>query len=113
MRMHVLLTSTVLRPPEKSDLLVRILILEVSRGIRSLVSSNVTAARSIMPQLSLVVAVPTFVCSLLSFLASSIFAVFYILYPPERHFRQALVVNLLIAGTRATKPSNTRRASCD
>ncbi|KAF2212753.1 hypothetical protein CERZMDRAFT_97248 [Cercospora zeae-maydis SCOH1-5] len=43
------------------------------------------------------VAIPTFVCSCLSFLASSVFAVFYFLYPPERHFRQALIVNLLVA----------------
>ncbi|KAM3414841.1 hypothetical protein BST61_g9985 [Cercospora zeina] len=43
------------------------------------------------------VAVPTFMCSCLSFLASSVFGVFYILYPPERHFRQALIVNLLVA----------------
>lgn len=54
--------------------------------------------KAIMPALSLVVAVPTFICSLLSLMASCVFALFYILYPPERHFRQALVVNLLLAG---------------
>ena len=53
--------------------------------------------------LQLVVAIPTFVCSLLSFTASTTFAVFYILFPPERHFRQALIVNLLIAG-KASPP---------
>lgn len=48
--------------------------------------------------LSLATAVPTFVCSSLSFIASSIFAVSYIMYPPERHFRQAMIVNLLVSG---------------
>ncbi|KAF7190537.1 hypothetical protein HII31_08251 [Pseudocercospora fuligena] len=47
--------------------------------------------------LSLVVAIPTFVCSLLSFLADATFVVFYLIFPPERHFRQALIVNLLAA----------------
>lgn len=56
-------------------------------------------------QLNLTIAIPTFVCSLLSFLASSTFAIFYILFPPERHFRQALIVNLLIAG-RELPPEN-------
>ncbi|CAK1368225.1 hypothetical protein CB0940_11098 [Cercospora beticola] len=42
-------------------------------------------------------AIPTFICSCLSFLASTVFGIFYILYPPERHFRQALIVNLLVS----------------
>jgi len=49
--------------------------------------------------LQLVVAIPTFVCSFLSLLADTTFAVFYMIFPPERHFRQALIVNLLVAGT--------------
>ncbi|EME83467.1 uncharacterized protein MYCFIDRAFT_164643 [Pseudocercospora fijiensis CIRAD86] len=48
--------------------------------------------------LSLVVAIPTFVCSLLSLVADATFVVFYVIFPPERHFRQALIVNLLAAG---------------
>ncbi|EME45134.1 hypothetical protein DOTSEDRAFT_127749 [Dothistroma septosporum NZE10] len=47
--------------------------------------------------LQLVVAIPTFVCSCLSLLASTTFAIFYLIFPPERHFRQALIVNLLVA----------------
>ncbi|KAK4505843.1 hypothetical protein PRZ48_003808 [Zasmidium cellare] len=47
--------------------------------------------------LLLVVAIPTFICSLLSLIADTIFAVFYWALPPERHYRQALIVNLLIA----------------
>ncbi|CAK4033788.1 Hypothetical predicted protein [Lecanosticta acicola] len=56
--------------------------------------------------LQLVIAVPTFICSLLSLLASTTFAILYILYPPERHFRQALIVNLLIAGKDWTNSLN-------
>lgn len=52
----------------------------------------------IFKMLVLAAAVPTFVCSALSFMASTTFAIFYVLYPPERHFRQALIVNLLISG---------------
>lgn len=51
-----------------------------------------------MTQLELAVAIPSFIGSLTSCLATTIFAVLYYLFPPERHFRQALVVNLLLAG---------------
>ncbi|CZT18616.1 uncharacterized protein RCC_04460 [Ramularia collo-cygni] len=50
-----------------------------------------------MPHLELAVAVPSFIGSLTSCLATTIFGVLYFIYPPERHFRQALVVNLLLA----------------
>ncbi|KAF2771612.1 hypothetical protein EJ03DRAFT_349237 [Teratosphaeria nubilosa] len=47
--------------------------------------------------LPLWVSLPTFVCSLLSFLADLASAVSYFVAPPERHFRQALIFNLLLA----------------
>ncbi|KAH9832729.1 G protein-coupled glucose receptor regulating Gpa2 [Teratosphaeria destructans] len=47
--------------------------------------------------LPLWVTVPTFVCSLLSFLADLASAASYFLTPLERHFRQALIFNLLLA----------------
>jgi hypothetical protein len=46
-----------------------------------------------------VIAVPTFVGSLLSFLGSAIAIGFQIARPPQRHFRHSLIVNLLVAGT--------------
>lgn len=45
------------------------------------------------------IAVPTFIGSLLSFLGSSIALVFQIARPPQRHFRHSLIVNLLVAGS--------------
>lgn len=48
--------------------------------------------------LELAVAVPTFIGSLMSFLATTTAIVFHIVYPPQRHFRHALVINLLVAG---------------
>ncbi|EGP87642.1 uncharacterized protein MYCGRDRAFT_109455 [Zymoseptoria tritici IPO323] len=47
--------------------------------------------------LHLEVAIPTLVGSALSCIATTIVAVLYILFPPEWHFRQALILNLLIA----------------
>lgn len=44
-----------------------------------------------------VVALPTFVGSLLSFMGSAIALGFQIIRPPVRHFRHALIVNLLFA----------------
>lgn len=44
------------------------------------------------------VAIPTFIGSLASFLATSTAIVFHIMYPPTRHFRHALIINLLVAG---------------
>lgn len=44
------------------------------------------------------VAIPTFIGSLLSFLATSTAIVFHIMFPPSRHFRHALIINLLVAG---------------
>lgn len=44
------------------------------------------------------IALPTFIGSLLSFLASAVAIGFQIARPPRRHFRHALIVNLLVAG---------------
>lgn len=63
--------------------------------------------------LQLVVAIPTFVCSCLSLLASTTFAVFYLIFPPERHFRQALIVNLLIAGKQVARPRSKQGLDAD
>lgn len=49
--------------------------------------------------LELAVAIPTFIGSLMTFLATSTAIVFHIIYPPSRHFRHALIINLLVAGT--------------
>jgi hypothetical protein len=43
-------------------------------------------------------ALPTFIGSLLSFLASGTAIVFQAIRPPQRHFRHSLIVNLLVAG---------------
>lgn len=45
-----------------------------------------------------VIAVPTFIGSLLSFLGSAAALIAQIARPPQRHFRHALIVNLLAAG---------------
>ncbi|ODA77333.1 hypothetical protein RJ55_06961 [Drechmeria coniospora] len=45
----------------------------------------------------LIVAIPTLIGSLLSFLANFTALLLHILYPPQRHFRHALIVNLFIA----------------
>ncbi|PFH61464.1 hypothetical protein XA68_17295 [Ophiocordyceps unilateralis] len=47
--------------------------------------------------IDLAVAVPTFVGSLLSFLATLVALTFHFFSPPRRHFRHALVINLLVA----------------
>lgn len=47
-----------------------------------------------------VIAIPTFIGSLLSFLASAVAIVLQIARPPRRHFRHALIVNLLISGNQ-------------
>ncbi|CAH0020295.1 unnamed protein product [Clonostachys rhizophaga] len=44
-----------------------------------------------------VIAIPTFIGSLLSFLASAVAIILQIARPPRRHFRHALIVNLLIS----------------
>ncbi|VUC23762.1 unnamed protein product [Clonostachys rosea] len=44
-----------------------------------------------------VIAIPTFIGSLLSFLASAVAIILQIVRPPRRHFRHALIVNLLIS----------------
>lgn len=44
------------------------------------------------------IAVPTFVGSLLSFLGSSTAIAFQISRPPQQHFRHSLILNLLVAG---------------
>ncbi|WAO82859.1 Git3 domain-containing protein [Fusarium falciforme] len=44
-----------------------------------------------------VIAIPTFMGSLLSFLATSIAIVLHVVIPPKRHFRHALIINLLVA----------------
>ena len=41
---------------------------------------------------------PTLLCSIISFLATTSFGLLYLRYPPSRHYRQALVCNLLVAG---------------
>ena len=48
--------------------------------------------------LSIAITVPTLVGSCLSFTASSAVIISYILFPPQRHFRHALILNLLVAG---------------
>ena len=45
------------------------------------------------------IAVPTFIGSLLSCLGSATAIGFHIARPPQRHFRHSLIVNLLVAGT--------------
>ncbi|PHH67532.1 hypothetical protein CDD82_1388 [Ophiocordyceps australis] len=45
----------------------------------------------------LAIAVPTFIGSLLSFLATSVAIVLHFISPPKRHFRHALIINLLVA----------------
>ncbi|PHH64216.1 hypothetical protein CDD81_4830 [Ophiocordyceps australis] len=45
----------------------------------------------------LAIAVPTFIGSLLSFIATSIAITLHLLSPPKRHFRHALIINLLVA----------------
>lgn len=44
------------------------------------------------------VAIPTFTGSLLSFLATSTALLLHTVTPPKRHFRHALILNLLLAG---------------
>jgi hypothetical protein len=48
--------------------------------------------------LHLEVAIPTFVGSALSCLATTCLGILYILFPPKKHIRQALILNLLTAG---------------
>jgi hypothetical protein len=62
--------------------------------------------------IELAVAIPTFIGSLLSFLATSIAIIFHIISPPSRHFRHALIINLLVAGMRAHAPRR-RYPLCD
>lgn len=45
-----------------------------------------------------VVAIPTFIGSLLSFLGSATALGFQVARPPQHHFRHSLIVNLLVAG---------------
>ncbi|RDA94912.1 hypothetical protein CP533_0118 [Ophiocordyceps camponoti-saundersi (nom. inval.)] len=47
--------------------------------------------------LDLAVAVPTFIGSLLSFIATLVALTFHFFSPPRRHFRHSLVINLLVA----------------
>lgn len=49
-------------------------------------------------EIDYLIAVPTFVGSLLSFLGSATAIGFQIARPPQRHFRHSLIVNLLAAG---------------
>ena len=46
----------------------------------------------------LVIAIPTFIGSAVSFLGTAMALVLHIIIPPKRHFRHALIVSLLIAG---------------
>ncbi|KAF7510309.1 hypothetical protein GJ744_006805 [Endocarpon pusillum] len=46
---------------------------------------------------SIAITIPTLVGSCLSCIASSTVIVSYVLFPPKRHFRHALIVNLLVA----------------
>ncbi|KAK3670410.1 hypothetical protein LTR78_009650 [Recurvomyces mirabilis] len=50
-----------------------------------------------MPATHLAIAIPTFIGSMVSLLASTIFAIIYVVFPPKRHFRQVLICNLLLA----------------
>ncbi|KAK8101990.1 hypothetical protein PG999_012364 [Apiospora kogelbergensis] len=50
-----------------------------------------------MSSINLAVAIPTLVGSILSLLATSIALVAHVVAPPGRHFRHALILNLLIA----------------
>ncbi|KAG5912997.1 hypothetical protein E4U53_005054, partial [Claviceps sorghi] len=43
------------------------------------------------------IVIPTFVGSLLSFVASSTALILHMTVPPKRHFRHALILNLLVA----------------
>ncbi|PHH87571.1 hypothetical protein CDD83_8684 [Cordyceps sp. RAO-2017] len=49
------------------------------------------------PPLDLAIAVPTFIGSLLSFLATTAAISLHVLSPPKQHFRHALIINLLVA----------------
>lgn len=51
-----------------------------------------------MAPTELAVTVPALVGSTVSFLACTAFAVVYIILPPKWHLRQALIINLLLAG---------------
>ncbi|KAK8017893.1 hypothetical protein PG993_014219 [Apiospora rasikravindrae] len=50
-----------------------------------------------MPPINLAVAIPTLAGSILSLLATSVALVAHVVAPPGRHFRHALILNLLIA----------------
>jgi hypothetical protein len=50
----------------------------------------------------LVVAIPTFIGSLLSFLASLTVIVLQVANPPRRHFRHSIIINLLASGAAAS-----------
>lgn len=50
---------------------------------------------------NLVIAIPTFIGSLASFIATTVVIVLHIFIPPKRHFRHALILSLLIAGQSA------------
>ncbi|KJZ68280.1 hypothetical protein HIM_12329 [Hirsutella minnesotensis 3608] len=52
---------------------------------------------SLSGSIDLVVAVPTFIGSFLSFMATSVAMMLHVLSPPKRHFRHALIINLLVA----------------
>lgn len=55
-------------------------------------------------KLQLVVILPTLTGSLLSFLATAAAIIGHFVFPPGRHFRHALILNLLVAGTRSNDP---------
>jgi hypothetical protein len=48
--------------------------------------------------LSLAVAIPTLVGSILSMLAAGLIFLCYLILPPQRHFRHTLILNLAAAG---------------
>lgn len=50
------------------------------------------------PDVDLAIAVPTFIGSVLSFVATTIAIALHVYKPPKRHFRHALIINLLVAG---------------
>lgn len=76
------------------------------------VSSSSGARTRVMASpnnLDLAIAVPTFIGSLLSFVATSAAIVMHIVNPPKRHFRHALIINLLVAGKGCRSPPRRAR----
>jgi hypothetical protein len=59
--------------------------------------------------LDLAIAVPTFIGSLLSFLATATAIILQMIHPPDRHPRHAFIINLLVSGRRPRSVSRYER----